>query len=93
MEMSKENSHTVTELSEFSRGSVRVQRELQVKTNTHFGFWWDGALTFSHNPPEQFNSQSLKLRWSSQQNVPDVIWFSQKCPLFLNVMHLTYFFT
>lgn len=38
MEMSKENSRTVTELSEFSRGSVRVQRELQVKTNTHFGF-------------------------------------------------------
>lgn len=60
--MSKEKSqHTVTELSQFSRGSVQVQSELQVKTNTHFGFWWDGALTFSHNSPEQLNSQSHKL--------------------------------
>lgn len=61
MEMSKKNSRTVTELSEFSRGSVQVQRELQVKTNTRFGFWWDGALTFSHNALVQFNSQLLKL--------------------------------
>lgn len=31
MEMSKKNSRTVTELSEFSRGSVQVQRESKSK--------------------------------------------------------------
>ena len=49
------------ELSQYSGGSVQVQRELQVKTNTRFGFWWDGVLTFSHNPPERPNSRSRRL--------------------------------
>lgn len=66
MEMSKKNSNTVTELSEFSTGSVQVQKELKVKTNPHFGFWWDGALTFSHNSSEQLDPPSHKLggHWS-----------------------------